>query len=124
MTHKVLIVDDNKGCSDLYKLRFEIAAWEVVVAYSAEEGLEMLKKDYRPDVILLDLMLPKMQGDEMLKILKEDAELKSIPVIILTAVSFNKQEEAIRELADAYEIKIDITPEKLVKRATELVEKK
>ncbi len=123
MTHKVLIVDDNKGCSDLYKLRFEIEKWEVVVAFSAEEALEKVRQDYRPDIILLDLMLPKMQGDELLKILKADEKLKKIPVMILTAISFNpKDEDKTRGLADDYQIKIEITPQKLVQRATQLIE--
>jgi len=126
MIKKLLIVDDNRGNSELYKMRFEYAKWEVNVAYSAEQAMEILKdEDYKPDAILLDLMLPKMQGDELLKIIRQDPRIKDIVVIILTALQLNPaDEQKISGDADDYILKIDILPEQLVERVTELVNKK
>lgn len=124
MSHKLLIVDDSRGCCDLYKMRFEYDNWEVKVAFSAEKALEILKDgDYKPDVILLDIMLPRMQGDELLDILKEDSATKDIKVIVLTAINFigDKQDE-LSNKADDYILKIDVKPNQLVKRVTTLVE--
>lgn len=126
MSYKLLVVDDSKGCSDLYKMRFEYDKWEVKVAYSAERSMKMLEgTDYKPDAILLDLMLPKMQGGEYLKVLRSDSKTKDIVVVILTALSINPvDQEEISGEADDYIMKIDILPQQLVKRVTELVEKK
>lgn len=126
MSKTLLIIDDSRGNSDLYKIRFEYDQWKVRVAYSAERGLEILHEEgYRPDAILLDLMLPKMQGDELLRIIRKDPKLKDIVVIVLTALSLNpNDEEIISGEADDYILKISILPEQLVNRVTALVEKK
>ncbi len=125
MSHKILIVDDNQGCCDLYRMRFEFAKWEVEVVYTAEKALELLNSGYHPDAILLDVMLPKMQGDELLDIIKSDPKTKDIKVIILSAINFvHDKEVEFKEKADDCILKIDILPRKLVERVTELVENK
>lgn len=126
MAHKLLIVDDSRGCCDLYKMRFEKDKWEVQVAFSAEKALELLKDgSYKPDAILLDIMLPKMQGDELLGILKGDPKTKDIKVIVLTAINFiDGTEDKINDKADDYILKISIMPNELVARVTKLVEEK
>ncbi len=123
---KLLIVDDNRGCSDLYKLRFSDAGWDVDIAYSAEAAIQMLMHtDYLPDAILLDLMLPKMQGDELLLIIRKDPRIKDVVVVVLTALSLNPiDQERISGDADDYILKLDIMPKELVEHVTELVEKK
>ncbi|MEI6498615.1 MAG: response regulator [bacterium] len=125
MSKKLLIVDDSWGCSDLYRLRFEYANWEVAIAYSAEEAIEKMKNNNLPDVILLDLMLPKMQGDELLEIIRTDQRTKDIVVIVLTALSLNPiDQEKFEGKADDYILKIDILPEQLVNRVNEILKKK
>lgn len=122
VAHKLLIVDDSKGCSDMYKMRFEYADWEVKIAASAEKAIEMLNKEYLPDAILLDIMLPKMQGDELLGIIKNNPKTKDIKVVVLTALNFvSGQEQTITDKADDYILKIDIMPDELVKRVTGLL---
>lgn len=124
MAYKLLVIDDNQGCSDLYKMRFEMAGFEVAVVFTAEDALEKLKI-YRPDAILLDLMLPKMQGQELLKILKSNPETKDIVVIILTAInlSFHDSEDLLTEADDCIS-KIEILPRELVTRVSNLLENK
>lgn len=121
MSQKLLIVDDNKGCDELYKMRFEKAGFEVKVVYSAEDAQELLKS-YHPDVILLDLMLPKMQGDELLKILKSDEKTKDIKVMVLTALNLNNDDaEKVKGIADDFAFKISVLPRELVKRVNLLL---
>ena len=126
MFYKLLVVDDNRGCAELYKTRFEHDEWEVMIAYSAEQAMEVLKdEDYLPDAILLDLMLPKMQGGEYLHVLRNDSKTKNIVIVVLTALNINSaDQDEISSEADAYIMKIDIMPNELVKKVTELVEKK
>jgi DNA-binding response OmpR family regulator len=88
MAKKILIIEDEKDIMDLVVIRLKHAGYEVIPAYDAEEGLIYLKKNI-PDLIILDLFLPKMQGEEFCKKLQADKQLKKIPVIIFTAGSFD-----------------------------------
>lgn len=125
MAHKLLVIDDNRGCSDLYKMRFEYDKWEVKIAYSAEEALDLLSKDYLPDAILLDIMLPQMQGDELLRLIRENPKTKDIKVVVLTALNLNDEDQArICKDADACLLKINIMPKALVDRVETLVGEK
>lgn len=126
MSYKLLIVDDNRGCSELYKLRFSSDGWDVNIAYSAETALKLFKDtDYKPDAILLDLMLPKMQGNELLKVIRSMPRIKDVVVVILTALSLNpKDQEVVSGEADDYILKLDIYPKELVERVAELIENK
>lgn len=125
MSRKLLIVDDSRGCCDLYKMRFEYDKWEVKVAYTAEKALEILKGNYHPDAMLLDIMLPKMQGDELLQIIKDDPKTKDIKVIVLSAINFFKEQDEERfSKADDCIMKIDLLPNEVVARVAKLVEEK
>ena len=82
---KILIVDDDSLISRMYQERFSRDGFEVVLAFDGEDGVEKAKKE-KPDFILLDIMMPKMNGYETLKILKKEAGTKSIPVMILSSI--------------------------------------
>lgn len=92
-TAQILLVEDNPGDVALTKLAFKEAklANELTVAMTGEEAVEILKKRGKhvdastPDLILLDLNLPKMHGDEVLKMVKEDPKLRRIPVVVLSS---------------------------------------
>ena len=82
----ILLVDDEKNFCDLVKLNLEMSGkFKVITAYDGEEGLKKAKSE-NPDVILLDIRMPKIDGFEMLKILKKDSQTMPIPVIMLSAV--------------------------------------
>lgn len=103
-------------------MRFELAGYEVKVVYTAEEAIEILKK-YHPDAILLDLMLPKMQGGELLDILRSDPATQDIKIIILTAVNLSSNDtEMYLKKADDCFLKISIMPKDLVKKVTALID--
>lgn len=82
----ILIVDDEKDILNLLKYNLEKEGYNVLLAETGEKGLE-LAKSKRPDLILLDLMLPLMDGLEVCRLLKTSFETQSIPILILTAKS-------------------------------------
>ncbi len=82
---KILVVDDNSTNVELISVQLKPYNYDLRKAYDGEEALEMIKKEH-PDLILLDLMMPRMSGYEVCKILKNDPATQLIPVIIVTAL--------------------------------------
>lgn len=80
----VLVVDDEQAILDNLTMRLEHEGYNVLSALNGEDGLETAKSG-KPDLVLLDLMMPGMNGFEVCKIMKEDEALRDIPVIVLTA---------------------------------------
>jgi len=80
----ILIIDDDSDCRDALKARLEIAGHKVLEATNGEEGLALMRSE-RPALIFLDIMMPKMDGWKMCRILKEDTQTAEIPVVMLTA---------------------------------------
>lgn len=86
MKKRILVIEDEHGLADMMKLRLESGGYEVYEAFDGEEGLRAVKS-YSPDLIILDLVLPKLSGEEVLRVVKQDDSLKRIPVIVATALS-------------------------------------
>jgi len=84
MARKILTCDDEKHIVRLIQVNLERQGYEVITAFNGAECLEKVKED-RPDLIVLDVMMPEMTGFEVLDILKKDPETENIPVIMLTA---------------------------------------
>ncbi len=82
----ILAVDDTPENLEILRLRLEANGYEVVTAADGEEGLAK-SRDLRPDLILLDIMMPKLDGISVVRMLKADAALRSIPVVLVTAKS-------------------------------------
>ena len=93
---KILLIEDDPLMVNLYRKIFARAGYEVEIAQRGGEGLEKAK-DTLPNLILLDIMMPEMDGFEVLAILKKDDKTKSIPVIALTNLA--GEEDAKRALA-------------------------
>lgn len=83
---RILIVDDDPLIARMYENKIRLDGYDVDTAANGEEALMMVRKN-KPDLILLDIMMPKMNGVETLKALKKDGKTKDIPVIILTNLS-------------------------------------
>ncbi|MCK4928448.1 MAG: response regulator [Methanosarcinales archaeon] len=81
---KILIVDDEPDTVDLVKLVLETEGYQTSVAYSGAEALEKIKID-KPDMVLLDIMMPKMDGWAVRKEIVDDEETRDIPIVMLTA---------------------------------------
>lgn len=103
MTKKrILVIDDEPDLVKIIEARLKQADREVLVAHDGQEGLEKARTE-KPDLILLDLMLPKLDGYKVCRILKFDKKYKNIPIIILTAKGQENDEKLGREAgADAY----------------------
>jgi CheY-like chemotaxis protein len=84
MAKKILVVDDEPDILDVATVRLKHLGYEIIPAVDAEEALALLKNN-APDLILLDLVLPGMQGDELCEKLKSDEKFKNIPIILFTA---------------------------------------
>jgi DNA-binding response OmpR family regulator len=81
---RILVVDDESELVKAIQIRIELAGYEILVACNGREGLEKARKE-KPDLIILDLMLPKMDGYKVCAMLKHDARYMKIPIIMLTA---------------------------------------
>jgi CheY-like chemotaxis protein len=98
----VLVVEDNGMNMKLIRGLLRMSQCEVLEAGNAEEGLELAKRN-RPDLILMDIQLPGMDGYTATRLLKQDAILKEIPVVALTAHAMDGDEKKARESGcDAY----------------------
>jgi two-component system phosphate regulon response regulator PhoB len=84
MPPKILVVDDEKDIVEILGHVFRREGWNVVSAYDGKSALDAVRKD-RPDLVILDLMLPEIQGLEVLKLLKSAEETRAVPVLLLTA---------------------------------------
>jgi DNA-binding response OmpR family regulator len=102
---KILVVDDSQDMRAILSMRLRINGYEVIMAQDGQEGLDRARAD-APDLIILDLMLPKIDGYEVCRILKFDDKYKNIPVIILSALDQQEdREKAVGSGSDAYFIK-------------------
>jgi len=99
MPHKVLIVDDQADIRDIARVGLELTTdWEVQVAAGGEEALEIAGRE-RPDVILLDVMMPHMDGPTAVRALRANPATFDIPVILLTARMLSEDGSDLAELA-------------------------
>lgn len=111
---KILIVEDDQFILKMYKKKFEIKGYVVEVAHDGQEAMDKMQK-LTPDLILLDIMMPKLNGLEVLDLMKKDQQLKNIPVIVLTNLSTSADAEtALSKGAVKYIIKSEYTPTQVV----------
>ncbi len=103
MAKKILVVDDDPTVVHLIQSRMEVNGYEVISASDGEEGLKFVR-DYEPNLVLLDVILPKMDGYTFVKEFKKIADLKTIPVIVMTVKS-QLQDLFKQEGIEAYIIK-------------------
>ncbi len=107
---KVAIVEDDQAISMMYRIKFEAEGYEVETAANGKLGLKLVET-MRPDIILLDLMMPEMTGDEMLTKLRKTSWGKNINVIILTNSGEEQAPPALKELGiKRYIVKAEMTP--------------
>lgn len=86
---RILVVDDEVDLVETVRFSLELEGFEILVAYNGEEALNQARKEH-PDLILLDLMLPKLDGYKVCRLLKFDERYKHIPVLMLTAKTQDK----------------------------------
>ncbi len=120
---RILLVDDEIDFVELVRTRLEDNNYEVIIAYNGEEGLEKAERE-EPDLIILDIMLPKISGFDVCRKLKIEENFKDIPIVMLSAkfqpndITFGKAMGA-----DAYITK-PFEPQVLIEKIRELLDKK
>lgn len=121
MNNILLIVEDDPLMSRMYQKIFKFEGYNVDTAADGEEGLEKVKTG-KPTLILLDVMMPKMNGLEVLEKLKLDPATKSIPVIVLTNLAGQQDaEKALTLGAVKYIIKSEHEPKEVVNMVKEIL---
>ncbi|HLE48859.1 MAG TPA: response regulator [Patescibacteria group bacterium] len=118
---KVLIVEDDPLVSRMYQTVFQFEGFDVEMARNGEEGIEKLKS-FKPIMILLDIMMPKMSGIDVLRIIKNNPDLKNIPVVVLTNLSGDKDVDTALDLgAVKYIVKSQNKPKEIVAQIKEIL---
>ena len=118
---RILIIEDDALIARMYEAAFRFEKFEVDVAHNGKDGLEKLKKN-RPSLILLDIMMPKMNGIDVLREMKADPRHKGIPVVMLTNLSGSKDiEEALSLGAVKYIVKSKYKPKEVVAQIKEIL---
>lgn len=119
---RILLVDDEVQLVEVVKMRLEANNYEVILAYDGQEALDKARKA-KPDLIILDLMLPKIDGYKVCRMLKFDEKYKNIPIVMFTARAQESDEKLGLEVgADAYIVK-PFEPEMLLGKIAELLSK-
>lgn len=107
---KIAIIEDDRAISQMYRIKFEAEDYDVETAENGKLGLELVEK-MRPDIILLDLMMPGMNGDEMLKKMRATEWGKDIKVIILTNMGEQEAPAVVKQLnVRRFIVKAEMTP--------------
>lgn len=107
---KVAIIEDDAAISQMYRIKFEAEGWAVETAENGVVGLKLIE-EMQPEVVLLDLMMPEMNGDEMLVQLRKKPYGSKVKVIILTNMGESEAPAIIKELnVSAFIVKAEMTP--------------
>lgn len=114
MHYSIAIVEDDAPIAQMYKFKLEAAGFKTAVAGNGQQGLEVVEKT-KPDLILLDLRMPVMTGDEMLEKLRQTEWGAPIRVIILTNISRSEAPQSLGLLnVDRYIVKAHHTPQQVL----------
>ena len=118
---KIAIVEDDAAISQMYRFKFEALGYTVETAENGKLGVD-LALSMKPDVILLDLMMPEMTGDQTLEILRKDPWGKNVKVLILTNMGEQEIPPRVRELGvSGVILKADMTPRQVADIVKDLV---
>jgi len=124
MSKKILFIEDESALQKTFGEILKQEGYEMISALDGETGLRLAKSE-KPDLILLDLILPKMHGFEVLKKLKEDKETKDIPVIVLTNLEKIEDVDKALELgATTYLVKAQYSLEEIVAKIKQVLSSK
>jgi len=119
---KILVIDDETDLTEMLVLRLEANGYQVISACNGQEGLDKARTE-KPDLIILDLMLPKIEGYKVCRMLKFDEKYRHIPVILFTARAQELDIKLGKEVgADAYIVK-PFEPDILLGKVAELLKK-
>ena len=119
--HTIAIVEDDLPIANMYKIKLQNAGYKTIVAHNGKEGLDIIQKTL-PDLVLLDLRMPIMSGDEMLEKMRATKWGSKIHVIILTNISKDEAPMNLRLLnIDRYIVKAHQTPQQVLGIIKEII---
>jgi len=111
---KIAIIEDDPAISQMYRMKLEAEGFSVQLANNGTRGVSLVD-DYQPDIILLDLAMPEMNGEEALKLIRSRDKSKDTPVIILTNLGEEEAPKTLRNLGiHSYIVKANFTPREVV----------
>ena len=117
---KIAIIEDDPTISQMYRLKFEADGFDVRMASNGKIGVELVKT-FKPDIILLDIQMPEMDGAEALKRIRANNSSKDTPVIILTNLGEEEAPSEMRSLGiSSYIVKANNTPRQVVTHVKEI----
>jgi len=120
---KILLVEDDKALIEMYAIKFKEDGFNLLMAEDGLTGLELAKKEL-PDVVLLDIMLPKMDGFAILAELKKDAKTQSIAILMLSNLGQQSDIEKGKKMgANDYVVKASMTPKEVVEKVKSYLNK-
>lgn len=123
MSQKVLIIEDEELISELLQKKLSNQDYEVEVAEDGKEGLETLREKENPDVVLLDIIMPKKGGFDVLEEMKDDEKLQDIPVIIVSNSGQPVELEKAKKLgAEDWIIKTEFDPQEVIEKVEKIIE--
>lgn len=121
---KIAIIEDDSTISQMYRMKFEADGFDVRMAGNGAIGVDVVER-FRPDIILLDIQMPEMDGVEALKIIRSHDWGKTIPVIVLTNLGEEEAPTDMRSLGiSGYIVKANLTPRQVVAQVKSVVETK
>lgn len=124
MPYKILVIEDDKFLRELITQKLSREGYDVIGAVDGEEGVVKAKKD-QPDLVLLDLILPGIDGFEVLSQIKKDTETSEIPVVILSNLGQKEDVDRGKSLgAVDFLIKAHFTPSEIIEKIEEILETK
>lgn len=116
---KIAIIEDDAVISQMYRMKFEAEGFDVQLADNGVRGVALVES-FRPDMILLDMQMPQMNGAEALEKIRGASWGKTIPVIVLTNLGAEEAPKNLRSLGiHSYIVKAELTPKQVVERVKE-----
>lgn len=118
---KIAIIEDDAVISQMYRMKFEADGFDVRIAGNGKVGVELVRS-FKPDIILLDIQMPEMNGTEALKQIRAQDTSKTTPVIVLTNLGEEEAPSELRTLGiHSYIVKANLTPRQVVAHIKEAI---
>lgn len=117
---KILLVEDDKILLEMYKDKFTNEKFEVETASDGQDGINKMKS-FKPDIVLLDLIMPRVSGFEVLKMAKADPELREIPILVLTNIYADAEDLVKNWGVEFFLLKANYTPENIAAKVKQII---
>ncbi len=116
---KIALIEDDIAIVQMYRMKFEAEGFETAYASNGQQGLEVIE-EFQPDLVLLDLMMPVMNGTDMLVKMRAEEWGKDVKVIILTNMGESEAPHNLKDLnVESFIVKADLTPKQVAERVLE-----